>query len=786
MNDLLAQFVAEARDLLREAGEDLLALERTPNDEHAINRLFRSVHTLKGSSGLFDVPPLTSLLHAAEDLFQAVREHGLTLTPEMVDLVLRALDQTGVWVDRLDQHETLPADAAGTARALVAELRARFGRRPGEPLHRPNAAPAADPDAPPPELAKWFAATTLRAAAARAGAAAILLVSYRPEAGCFFRGEDPLHLALQTPLALALGVQPRGAWGPLEDFDPFACRLDLHVLSTAGRAEIEALFRYVPDQVTITDLTAATLIAASAGGGADGAGGHAAATPDAAASRDARARTGADEGLPAVARSLLREQINLLDIAAPEEEFAGRAAAAGLVAANALRFAGRAAAAARVERGVAEALDSGRAERLLEAIADALGAEEAPAATAAPRPPPAAETAERAAPRMLRVDQEKVDALMNLVGELVVAKNSLPFLARRAEQHHGLRELGREIKDQYAVIDRIAQELQASVMAVRMMPVGQVFQRFPRLVRDLSRKLGKQVELAIEGEDTEADKNVIENLFDPLLHMVRNSLDHGVEPPEERIALGKPGAATLRLLARHDADQVVIEVADDGRGIDPAAVKRKAYERGLLDEARLASIGDEDARMLVFAPGFSTAERISDVSGRGVGLDVVRAAVEKAGGRVTLTSAVGAGTTVRLNLPLSMAVSRVMTVLLDDRLFGIPMDLIRETVKTPRRGLLRLRGREAFVLRDHVVPLARLARLLDLPDPDADSDEIAVLVVRVGGQTIGLGISAFGEGMEVILKPLGGMLGRIAGYAGTALLGDGRVLLVLDLKGLLS
>jgi two-component system chemotaxis sensor kinase CheA len=227
-------------------------------------------------------------------------------------------------------------------------------------------------------------------------------------------------------------------------------------------------------------------------------------------------------------------------------------------------------------------------------------------------------------------------------------------------------------------------------------------------------------------------------------------------------------------------------VIDDGRGIDPVAIKNKAYERGLLDEARLATISDQDATMLVFAAGFSTAETISDVSGRGVGMDVVRNAVEKAGGRIFMTSVKGSGTTVRLNLPLSMAVSRVMTVTLDDRLFGIPMDLIHGTVKVPRQDVVRINGAEAFVLRDRVVPLLHLSRLLDLPDETEPADDVAVLVVQVGGQTIGLGISAFGEGMEVILKPLEGMLARIVGYTGTALLGDGRVLLVLDLKELVQ
>jgi two-component system chemotaxis sensor kinase CheA len=769
MNELLAHFVAEARELLQEGAEALLALERTPDDEEAINQLFRSVHTLKGSSGLFDAQPLTQVLHAAEDTFQAIREHGLALTAEMVDLSLKAFDQVGRWIDELDQHEALPPDAAASAKTLVAELRSRFGRRAGEVLAKPVVGARPDPIIPPPRLSRWFREEALISAAASAGAdGSINLISYMPEPGCFFRGEDPLHLAMQIPQLQAFGAEPRAPWARLCDLDPYDSNLNFHALSTAGRAELEVLFRYVPDQVTITELTASAL------------------THD-----DAGVKLGA--ALPSVVRALLREQIDLLGLSAPLDEFAGRVAAAARVAANALRYSGRPEAEGMLEAACAEALTAGRSEPLSAVIAGFLETElhapdfPEPVATPSQTVRPVAAAADRTGSRALRVDHEKVDALMNLVGELVVAKNSLPFLARRAEQEFGLRELGRAIHDQYGVIDRIAQELQGSVMAVRMMPVGQVFQRFPRLVRDLARQLGKQVDLVIEGEETEADKNVIEGLFDPLLHMVRNSLDHGIEKPSERAACGKPTTATVKLVARHERDQVVIEVIDDGRGIDPEVIKRKAYERGLLDEARLASIDDDEAKMLVFAAGFSTAETVSDVSGRGVGMDVVRNAVEKSGGRIAMTSAKGVGTTVRLNLPLSMAVSRVMTVALDDRLFGIPMDLIHGTVRVAQRDIVRIKGCEAFVLRDRVVPLVHLAQLLELPRaaPDAEA-EIAVLVVRVGGQTIGLGISAFGEGMEVILKPLEGMLAKIAGYAGTALLGDGRVLLVLDLKELIQ
>jgi two-component system chemotaxis sensor kinase CheA len=762
MTELLAQFVSEARDLLQEAGEDLLALERKPDDEEAINRLFRSIHTLKGSSGLFDVRPLTETLHAAEDIFQDVREQTLQMTSEMADEALKMLDQVGRWIENLDQRPVLPDDAAAIASALVAQLRGRFGRGAAAVLVNPFA-PSSNARVARPRLEHLFGAADLAAASASEGT--LSLVSYLPEEGCFYKGEDPLHLALQIPQLEAFSVEPRSAWSVLDDLDPFTCNVNFHALSKADRPELDALFRCVPAQVTITELGVSALLPSTDGGDT--------------------------MSLPAVVAVLLQEQIDLLTLPAPIDEFAGRVLSAATVAANAMRFAGLPDAAAELEAAQAVCLAEGDSEPLRSAIADLLGAAESgdPATVAEVQRTSVAasgEAADRAGPRTLRVDQQKIDMMMNLIGELVVAKNSLPFLARRAEQQFGSRELGHEIKEQYGVIDRIAQELQGAVMSVRMMPVGQVFQRFPRLVRDLSRKLGKQVELSIEGEETEADKNVIESLFDPLLHMVRNSLDHGVETPEQRAACGKPTTARVKLLARRDGDHVVIEVVDDGRGIDPEVIKSKAYERGLIDEARLATISDDEAKMLVFAAGFSTAAKISDVSGRGVGMDVVRNAVEKAGGRIAMTSSKGEGTTVRIDLPLSMAVSRVMTVALGKRLFGIPMDLIEGIVNILNADVVRIKGCEAFVLRDRVVPLLRLAKLLDLSDGPTVADEVAVLVVRVNGHTIGLGISAFGEGMEVILKPLEGMLSTIVGYAGTALLGDGRVLLVLDLKELIN
>ncbi|MEI8254787.1 MAG: chemotaxis protein CheA [Deltaproteobacteria bacterium] len=415
---------------------------------------------------------------------------------------------------------------------------------------------------------------------------------------------------------------------------------------------------------------------------------------------------------------------------------------------------------------------------------------------APPPPPPPPALAGEGAPKFgrragdqvssnqLKVDKVKIDRLMNLIGEMVVSKNALPYLAQRAETQFGVRELGREIAAQYAVINRIAEEMQDAIMQVRMMPVSMVFQRFPRLVRDISHKLGKEVQLVLEGEDTEADKNIIESLADPLIHIVRNSLDHGLEPPEVRRACGKPAVGVLTIRASQDADRVRIEVIDDGRGIDVATIKRKAYERGLIDEATLERITDREALNLVFAAGLSTATVVSDLSGRGVGMDVVRTAVEHVNGNILLESEVGRGTHISITVPLSMAVTPVMIVESDGQVFGVPMDHVLETVRVPRAAVRTIKHSQTTVLRGRIVPLTALNSWLNIPaEPLTNADdELAVLMVRVRGEVLGLVLDDFREAIDVIQKPLGGVLAGLAAYSGSALLGDGSVLMVLDPK----
>lgn len=862
MNPLLERFIAEARDLLETADAGLLGLEKNPEDHDALNGLFRVVHTLKGSAGLFDIPPFIHVVHAGEDLLGAAREDRLTLDPDLIDLLLEGLDQVGRWIDHLESHETLPEDAPGISRRLSAEFRRHLPDASGNGGTGGQAATAL----PLAITVDWLGdiAETDRLAAFRAatGGRPVVAVDYRPDAQCFFSGEDPLHLLRQVPDLATFAAAPRTPWPAVGDdlFDAYACNLGFRLLTHAPRADVEHLFRYVSDQATIVPLAPqALLVAMGKPGGAPVFGDFALTARELAAKRDYAAlkqaaqtvldfcaadllqasalrlllevlalpvpdpgwiaalietvatgdalsldageATEAPSPSPLVAPAfpdlplaILKAQARILALPCMKAEWAGRLSAVSRTVSNILRATGREADIAGVESAVRAAEESRSSQPLLKALAMLTGDIEAPEASeqvaqpvavAATRPAVDFRSEDRNAHRTLKVDQTKVDLLMKLIGEMVVAKNSLPFLARRAEQVYSSRDMGREIKDQYAVIDRITQEMQSAIMQVRMLPVAQMFQRFPRLVRDLARKLGKSIELVLEGEDTEADKNIIEMLGDPLLHIVRNSIDHGIEAPEDRAAAGKPETATVRLKAYQEGDTVVIEISDDGRGIDPEKVKAKAVDKGLIDEDRAAAMSDHEAVQLVFAAGFSTAEQVTDLSGRGVGMDVVRTVIDKAGGYVTLSSKLGEGTVVNLHLPLSMAVTRVMMVETAGRLFGVPMDVIVETVRLSKGRIRTFKNAETFVLREAIVPLVRLRELLCIREATWIEEEEAVLVVKVGSLVAGIIVDQFKEGIDIILKPFDGVLAGIPGYAGSALLGDGQVLLVLNLKELL-
>lgn len=841
MNALLQEFIEESRDVLQRIGQALLEMEHRPDDPELMQELFRLVHTLKGNSGIFDFPELTRVLHAGEDVMDAVRSGTLGYSQDLADRLLDAMDFVGALVDEIARHEALDVRHSEHALNLSVALRELL---PGTPeVHATDAQDAAESHSTPftwRGLLPGLSTLELFGAWQQAEQAGhpLWLLFYRPEEEAFFKGEDPFHQARTAP-GLYWGTSlAREPWGDAASFDCYRCLLDFHLLAVAPRTALDEHFRYIPEQVCLQALTLEQVLAHPDLPAPASLGERLADVCEQVRQRDAQALASltGDDGLTRwvvllashteVPWPLLERLLGMdgpragspLLSADDQQHLAQLLTTQGQILAQPDRvdgLPGRLEAVANtleaclrwqddsqidgMQSALRAALDRTSAVPLGQWLADYL--DDGPAGSTAPAacastqdntPALPSEPASRRADdppgaRVLKVDQGKVDRLMNLIGEMVVAKNALPYLANRAENQYGSRELAREIKAQYAVINRIAEEMQDAIMQVRMMPMSFIFQRFPRLVRDISRKLGKEVELVLEGEDTEADKHIIESLADPLVHILRNSLDHGLETPDERARAGKPKAGRLLIQARQDADRVTLSIQDDGRGIDPARIRRKAYEKGLMDEAQLERLTDQEAIQLVFAAGFSTSESVSDLSGRGVGMDVVRRAIDRVGGTIQLGSTPGQGTRLDLSLPLSMAVTNVMVIESDGQVFGIPMDAVVETVRLPREAIRPIKQQLTTVLRNRVIPLKALNELLAVPaEPLAnEDDELAALVVRLGSEQLGLLVDDFREVIDVILKPLPGELARLDCYAGSALLGDGTVLMVLNPKGLI-
>jgi two-component system chemotaxis sensor kinase CheA len=386
----------------------------------------------------------------------------------------------------------------------------------------------------------------------------------------------------------------------------------------------------------------------------------------------------------------------------------------------------------------------------------------------------------------LRIDAARIDALVDLVGELVVAKNGLEHLVAEAAARDPV--LARALAAKQAEIDRLAERMHRAVMGARMLPLDSIFRRLPRLVRGIAGTLGKDIALSIEGGDVEADKAIVDGLFEPILHLVRNAADHGIEDAPRRRAAGKPPAGRIVLRAGRERDRIVVTVEDDGAGMDPDAIRARARASGLIDEAALAALDDEAVVDLIFTPGFSMAASVTDISGRGVGMDAVRRATGRMGGRVDIRTAPGAGSTIRLVLPQSLTLTTVIVVGVGGERYGIPIDRVIETARIPVDRIRPVHDGEAFVLRDRTIPLSRLASVLGLPPSGRTAADVKVLIVAAGDglEVAGLEVDGFGERVQIMPRPMSGLLSGAPRLLGTALMGDGGVLMVLDVGALLT
>lgn len=384
----------------------------------------------------------------------------------------------------------------------------------------------------------------------------------------------------------------------------------------------------------------------------------------------------------------------------------------------------------------------------------------------------------------IRVETKRLDHVMNLVGELVLGRNRMMKLGAGIEQSHEADPLVRELAETLGRLDLVTTDLQSAVMRTRMLPIRKVLGKFPRMVRDLANKVGKKVTLDLVGEETELDKSVIDEIGDPLVHLVRNSIDHGLETPDERLAAGKPEHGTVRLEAAQEGDRIVIRISDDGRGISLEKVKAKALARGLVTPQELSTWGRREIIALIFQPGFSTAECVSDLSGRGVGMDVVRTNISRINGTVEVDTEEGRGSTVTITLPLTIAIIQALMVGVERQVFAVPLTSVLEAVKLGQGHLKTINGREVLTLRDAVLPLLRLSAAYGIPEQDKPRDSGYVVVVSIGERRVGIVVDRLHAQEEVVIKSLGEYLGDIQGVAGATITGEGKVVLILDMAEL--
>jgi two-component system, chemotaxis family, sensor kinase CheA len=664
MDDLLQHFIVEAHELIQQATDDLLALERNPQATAPMDSAFRAVHTLKGSVGLFDFAPMGIALHAAEDLLGALKEKRAGIDSHVVDSLLACIGQVERWVAVIEQTGQLPLDAAEEGYRLARALRSQLDEDPAQAADSISQADLGWID----ELMVQGRDPAVRRAQDRP----LVAIWYTPRADCFFAGDDPMALLRSVPDLVAVRLSARDPWPPAAEIDPFSCNLRIEALSGAELDRVKAIFRFVPDQVSLHEV-----------------------------------------------------------VGTAQEHASGMALANG---------------------GTGAAMGA----------AGAVGA------------------------RMLRVDASRIDRLADLVGEMVIAKNALAHLAGQFEDGLDRKHLSQGLLASQAAIERLVAELHGAVMNIRMMPMRDIFRRFPRAVRDLAGQLDKVIDFSMEGEEVEADKAVVEGLFEPLLHILRNAVGHGAEPERLRLEAGKPAKTRIVLRAYRDGERVRVEVVDDGRGIDPAAIREAARKRGIAPADHVDRLSDADAIDLIFAPGFSTVSEVTDLSGRGVGMDAVRSAVERLGGQASVRSLPGHGTTIRLSLPLTIVMTKVMAVQLGRELYGIPLDGILETAFVPASRVLPVRDAEAFVWRDRTLPLVRLADLLGIPPPVEAPQRLKVVVMAAGDDLVGVAVDGFAERIDVLMRPMTGILAGMPGVMGTTLLGDGSVLMILDIPELIG
>ena len=748
-------FTDESLEQIERIEQGLLELEHDL-DAGVVNEVFRAAHTLKGSAATIGHRRMAELTHAMEDLFGAFRSGTLEDVRPFADILLSTIDVLRALVAEVQEGETLtdaPEALTRQLRDLLATATAAAAAKSAapRPAARPAAVPAEIRPAQPAEIDPDLAAAAESVANA---------VAEEIEAV-----EEGVSNIAVAPLIHRLLTESPGGYEPRSIV---VCRVD-----PMSEWQSVRLLQLVLE--------------------ADEAGGLIASAPD---------RQEIESGLGTTLLVMLvrGRPVELLDVrkrlAAIDDIVSVEAVAAPLGSAESEAVATPLSVEVYGPEDAVPALGAARADDEKTAGPPPAAAERRQADLGAEaRGLPQGERMTVAGDRLksaqqtIRIDVTRLDELMNLVGELVVHKTRLAQSAQLLAVRLGDDPLARQADEDSQQFARIAGQLQDQVTGLRMLPIETVFNRFPRVVRDIAQRLDKEVQLVIEGKETELDRSVLEEVGDPLGHLVRNALDHGIESPDERRALGKPSPATVRLTARHADGRILITVEDDGKGMDPAALRRSAVEKGLMTREVAEATSDAEILRIIFTPGFSTAKVVTEVSGRGVGMDVVRNNIEHLGGWVDVTSTPGQGTKVSLSLPLTLAIIGALLVKSGGRVCALPLTGVVETLRVEESSFGRVRGHNVLTLRDRVIPVEQLDSALgDPPRPLMSTDRgfINLVVVRSRGTEMALAVDAFVGQHEIVLKSLSQVTGERAGLAGATVMADGAVGLVVDIAALLD
>lgn len=725
MESVKRVFLEESEDLLEEMERALLVIESDPDDADSVNAVFRAAHTIKGSSGIFGYDDVVSFTHVAESLLDLIREGKLTINEEIIATLLQSGDHMGNLVryvvenDIVDGNQALPEELQTISAELIGQLNQQMGPFSDSKGEAESHTPVAISDG---ERTASGEVTVIEGDAKVSNEN--WHISLRFGLGVYKQGMDPQSFIryLQRIGEVVSIVTLVDKIPALDEMDAEDCYLGFEISfsSEESKEEIESVFDFVREDCQIRILP-----------------------PD----------------------RLISEYIELIRDLPEEDSLLGE-----ILVKSKVLTERELNSVLNIQKNIGE--ETGSEPLLGEVLVDAGVVKESVVSEAVEKQQ-AVRSKKNNEARSVRVDSAKLDALINLVGELVIANSGSYLLAQRSHSP--------ELMEANAVTARLVEEIRDSALHLRMVPIGETFTRFKRVVRDVSRELGKDIDLVINGAETELDKTVVEKIGDPLMHLVRNGMDHGIENPEERLAQDKPATAKLTLSAYHDSGSIVIEVSDDGRGLNAVKLIQKAEEKGLLE--RNKTLTDKEAFHLIFEPGFSTAEAVTNLSGRGVGMDVVRKNIESLRGTIDIESKLGIGTTMRIRLPLTLAIIDGFLVGVDKTPYVIPLDMVIECVELNDDEELTI-DRNYINLRGEVLPFIRLSDMFKHEHKQGLRESI--VVVQYGGKKAGIVVDELMGEFQTVIKPLGKIFQHLSGISGSTIIGSGEVAVILDVAALVD